>query len=88
MPFLFGWKFVQNLRVYIYLKSFRPKWSFVKLIPGRHHAADDVTLCVFLSFTAFVEVPEMRVSGIMHTLHMYVPIIKVSMHEESFDLNE
>jgi hypothetical protein len=29
----FGWKFVQNLRMKLYPKCFRPKWSLVKSIP-------------------------------------------------------
>jgi hypothetical protein len=29
----FGWKFVQNLRLKIHPKSFRPKWCSVKIDP-------------------------------------------------------
>jgi hypothetical protein len=34
MHVVFGWKFVQNLRMKIYPKRFRPEWSFVKSISG------------------------------------------------------
>jgi hypothetical protein len=36
-----GLKFVQNLRRKIYTKSFRPKWRFVKLVPGGLGALED-----------------------------------------------
>jgi hypothetical protein len=33
--FLFGWKFAQYFKLNFFPKIFRPKWSFVKSIPGR-----------------------------------------------------
>jgi hypothetical protein len=40
------WTFVQNLRRKIYSKSFQPKWSFVKSIPGLFVDAGDATQAV------------------------------------------
>jgi hypothetical protein len=54
MSVVFGWTFVQNLRVKIYPRSFRPKRSFSKSIPGQDDNKTKTESVVDQGFVMFI----------------------------------